>query len=96
MGEREQERDVAAVGEADEVRARDVPLDHKFAQILGKLAEREGRLPARGLAVAARIDGQHAVEAGKDLELAGKQRGALAVAVQQDEGKARPAFDAVK
>ena len=94
--QREAQGDVAAVGEAQDVGRIDILLVHEGAQILGELADGEGRTAPGRRAVAASVQRDHAVGLCEEVELAGEVVQALAVAVQQDQRVPRTLFHVVQ
>ena len=70
----------------------DAPLIHEIPQIFGKLFQCKRSAAPGGFSVAAGIQSQHPEVVGKGFGLAAEITAVLAVAVQQNQGRAFPLF----
>ena len=92
----EAQRDVPAVRKTQYVRAGKMQAVHEAEEILGKLGDGEGRFAPGRAAVATGIDGDDAIGSGKEIDLASEVFEVFAVAVQQEQRRARAPLQIVE
>ena len=96
MAQSEGEGDVAAVAEAQDVGPFNALFVHEGRQVVRELGDGEGGRPPGGMAVAPGVHGVHGEIPGEFVHLVDEIVPVLPVAVEQEQGDARPLFDVMQ